>query len=80
MAIYLKDIQGFNILLIKKGFNKSSFAKETQVSKSSITNISNGTRHPSPLIAKRITDALDIDFDEIFHIGVHEKKGGNPKC
>ncbi|MDF9513204.1 transcriptional regulator [Bacillus cereus] len=74
MKIYLKDIKEFNILLIKKGFNKSSLAKETQVSKSSIANISKGTRHPSPLVAKKITDALEIDFDEIFQIRFHEKE------
>ncbi|MGR5969110.1 hypothetical protein ACT7C1_17015 [Bacillus paranthracis] len=39
-----------------------------------MANISKGTRHPSPLVAKKITDALEIDFDEIFQIRFHEKE------
>lgn len=68
MTIHLKDIQEFNSLLIKNGYNKSSFARKVKVSKSLITNITKGTRHPSPALAKKIVETLNVDFDEIFQI------------
>lgn len=78
MKIRLKDVKKFNILLIKKGFNKKVFAEKTNLSTSSVTLISNGSRNPSPPVAKRIAEVLGVEFDEIFNIDItiHQKNRG----
>lgn len=68
MKIRIKDFKKINILLIKNGFNKKAFAEKTNLSTSSISLILNGSRNPSPPVAKRIAEVLNVEFDEIFNI------------
>lgn len=68
MRIKVKDLERLNILMIQKGFNKSDFAKKIQLSQPMTIQITNGDRNPSPRIAKRISDVLEAEWDELFVI------------
>ncbi|MGF9821430.1 helix-turn-helix domain-containing protein [Brevibacillus agri] len=68
MKIRLKDPERFGELLIRKGHSKRSFAEASGIGQVTALQIANGDRNPSPRIAKRITDALEVEFDEIFVI------------
>lgn len=57
-----------DMLLIKKGHSKRSFARSFGFSEATIIQVCNGTRNPSPKTAKAIADALEVDFDDIFEI------------
>ncbi|MEH7250301.1 helix-turn-helix domain-containing protein [Neobacillus niacini] len=80
MKILIKDREKFHELLIRKGFSKRAFAKETRLSEATIAQISNGNRNPSPRVANKICCKLEENFDEIFIIEKHDehifKKGG----
>lgn len=68
MKILLKDLDSFEELLIRKGHSKRSFAEAAKIGQVTALQIANGNRNPSPRIAKRITDALEVEFDDIFEI------------
>lgn len=66
MKIALKDPRAFTELIIKKGYSKNSFAKKAQLGQPTLVHISNGKQNPSPASAKKIIDALEVSFDDIF--------------
>lgn len=68
MKIQLKDAIRFEELLIKKGFSKKAFAEAANIGQVTALQICNGDRNPSPRIAKRICDTLEVEFDDIFEI------------
>ncbi|WP_245809823.1 helix-turn-helix domain-containing protein [Cohnella massiliensis] len=68
MKILVKDVGELKKLLLIKGFTQRSLGREIGISEPYATQIVNGTRNPGPQIAKKITDALDVDFDTIFFI------------
>lgn len=68
MKISLKDAHSFNELMIKKGYSKTGLSKAVQLSQPTITQISNGTRSPRPETAKRISEVLGVQFDDVFKI------------
>ncbi|CAM3464554.1 XRE family transcriptional regulator [Brevibacillus invocatus] len=68
MKIKVKDLDHLNELLLRKGFTKTSFSKAIKLSQPMTIQITNGDRHPSPPVAKRITDTLAVEFDDIFVI------------
>ncbi|PCH30445.1 transcriptional regulator [Campylobacter sp. 1] len=68
MKISLIDTRSFNELIIKKGYSKNELSRVAQVSQPTIVQISNGTRNPSPGTAKRISDVLGVEFDDVFTI------------
>lgn len=70
MKIKIKDSQQLNELIIRKGFNKTDFSKCIKLSSPMTIQITNGNRNPSPKTAKKITDALEVEFDEIFAIDI----------
>jgi transcriptional regulator with XRE-family HTH domain len=57
-----------NELIIKKGFSKTAFAKEIQMSQPMTIQITNGDRSPSPKAAKRIVEVLECEWNEVFEI------------
>jgi DNA-binding XRE family transcriptional regulator len=73
VKIKLKDNDAFNELLIRKGLTKSGLAAAIEMSVPMTIQISNGDRGPGPKTAKRITEVLKVDFDEIFKIEKPEK-------
>lgn len=68
MKIQLKDVVKFEEMLIRKGFSKKAFAKAAEIGQVTLLQICNGVRNPSPRIAKRICDTLQVEFDDIFEI------------
>jgi len=68
MKIVVKDIALLNELMLKKGFTQRSFGREIQISPAYSHQVFSGKRNPGPMIAKKISDALDVQFDEIFFI------------
>lgn len=68
MKIKLLNQDDFNRMLLKKGYTKRSFGKALGITQSYAVHITNGKRHPSPNIAKKITDLLEEEFDHIFFI------------
>jgi transcriptional regulator with XRE-family HTH domain len=53
---------------MKKGYTIRSFAEKVGMSPSHISLIVNGERNPSPAAAKKIFEALELTFDDIFFI------------
>lgn len=71
MKIHLKNAHNFEEMLIKKGLSKKAFAEAAGIGQVTALQICNGDRNPSPRIAKRICETLEVEFDDIFII---EKK------
>ncbi|WP_374707051.1 helix-turn-helix transcriptional regulator [Paenibacillus sp. J31TS4] len=55
-------------MLLKNGYSKADFAKKIDLSKAMTIQITNGDRCPSPKIAKRIAEVLNVEWDDIFVI------------
>jgi putative transcriptional regulator len=51
---------------IKKGFSQRELARKTGLSCSFISQIEKKNRNVSPSTAKKICDALEVDFEDIF--------------
>jgi DNA-binding XRE family transcriptional regulator len=68
LKIKLRVAEELNEMLIKQGHSKRSFAKSINTGESTIIQIFNGDRSPSPRTAKRICEALECSFDDIFEI------------
>lgn len=68
MIIKLKSSYDFEERLIRKGFSKKAFAEAASIGQVTALQICNGDRNPSPRIAKRICDTLEVSFDDIFEI------------
>ncbi|WP_064202821.1 helix-turn-helix transcriptional regulator [Brevibacillus brevis] len=71
MKIHLKDQEQFEELLIRRGHSKRSFAAAAGIGQVTALQIVNGDRNPSPRIAKRISDVLEVEWDELFVIEKH---------
>lgn len=61
-------VDQLNELLMRKGLTRKAFAEVAQIGLATATQICNGNRKPSPPTAKKISNALDVEFDEIFYI------------
>lgn len=68
MKIKARDLDTLNERIIIKGFSKAEFGKEIGVSQPMTVQITNGTRHPSPRTAKRISEVLECDWSELFEV------------
>jgi transcriptional regulator with XRE-family HTH domain len=68
MKITPKDIVAFEGLILRKGLSKKGFAEIIGISGAYASQIINGTRNPGPFTAKKITEALEVDFDDIFFV------------
>jgi DNA-binding XRE family transcriptional regulator len=67
MKIIVK-VTELNELRIQKGFSKRELAKVAEVSQTAVVQICKGNRNPSPFTAKKIVDALKVNFDDVFTI------------
>lgn len=65
MIIKIKENE-FKAIRIKKGFSQRGLGRATNLSGALINQIENKERNPSPDSAKKICDALGVEFDEIF--------------
>jgi DNA-binding XRE family transcriptional regulator len=57
-----------NHIRIKSGFTVTGLANATGVSQQFISAIIKGRYHPSAITAKKICDALGVEFDQVFEI------------
>lgn len=73
MSVYL-DNQKTKKLMFIKGFNVSSFAAEVGVGISYISQILNGKRSPSPKLAKKIAETLEVEIEDLFIFKENEVK------
>jgi transcriptional regulator with XRE-family HTH domain len=60
------NIDAFVNARIKNGFSQRELAKRAELSSALISQIENSERNPSPNSAKKICDALHVNFDDIF--------------
>lgn len=70
MKIVFKDAEQFQITLIRKGFSQRQFSKEIGISEAYLHQIINQKKSPSPAVAKKITEHLELDFDDIFTVQI----------
>jgi len=68
LKIFVRDIALLNELVLKKGFTQRSFGRFIGISEPYANQVLNGKRNPGPRIAKKITDGLNVEFEEIFFI------------
>lgn len=60
-------------LMLHDGLNISALAELVGVGVSYMSQVLNGKRNPSPKLAKRIADALDVEITDIFTIEAKEE-------
>lgn len=68
MKIKLNDVQFFKLKLIMSGLSQREYARKIGISEPYANQIVNGIRNPSPSVAKRTVDLLDVEFSDIFFI------------
>lgn len=68
MKISFKDQKVFCKILMSKGYSQRKFANQADISGPYMSQIIKGKRNPSPNMAKKICDTLDLQFDDIFFI------------
>ncbi|QJD87587.1 helix-turn-helix transcriptional regulator [Cohnella herbarum] len=73
-VIKFYNAKHFVELLIRKGHTVHSFAVVVGIEEATIEQITNGKGNPSPQAAKKICDALEVKFDDIFRIGYSKSK------
>lgn len=55
-----------------KGFNLSDLSNKAEISSTYLSQIVNGKKTPSPKLAKKIADSLDVEIEDIFEFEVKE--------
>ena len=70
MKVESKTID-FKIALFKKGYSISKFA-ELDINTSYANQIVNSKRKPSPELAKKMAEILNVEISDIFNIAVEE--------
>lgn len=83
MIIKIKA-DAFKDIRIKKGFSQRGLGRAAKLSGTLINQIENNDRNPSPESAKKITDALGVEFEDIFFTenvcsSKHNKKTKHPE-
>lgn len=67
MRISFKD-EKFSELLMRNGDSLRSFARQAGISSPYMSQLIKGNRNPSPKMAKKICESLEVKFDDIFFI------------
>jgi DNA-binding XRE family transcriptional regulator len=68
MTIKLKNAEELKKHLMKEGYTLRSFGLKAEVSHTHIMNIIHEKNQPSPKAAKKIAEALNLTFDDLFFI------------
>ncbi|MCM3455414.1 helix-turn-helix transcriptional regulator [Heyndrickxia oleronia] len=68
MKIILKDSHSFQKMLLLKGHSQRSFAKKLELSSPYVNQIISKKRNPSPKVAKKIAEILEVEIEDIFFI------------
>lgn len=80
LKIVLKDSDNFQEVVLKQGFTKRGLGRAIGTTGSYAIQIINGDRNPGPAIAKKIHEALNVGFDDIFFIQDGHKSEQNTSC
>ncbi|EOP82980.1 hypothetical protein IGM_05175 [Bacillus cereus HuB4-4] len=70
IKIELKDEIKIRLLIAKKGKSLRCFANENGFSHAYLSQILNGDRNPSPVVATKISKGLNLEIEDIFFIKV----------
>ncbi|HEI3024295.1 TPA: helix-turn-helix transcriptional regulator [Staphylococcus aureus] len=65
MAIFIKA-NSLKKAMFLKGYNLSDLSFETDVSISYLSQIVNGKKSPSPKLAKKIAETLEVSIKDLF--------------
>lgn len=57
-------------LMFRKGWTRRDLAKTAGIGEITAQQICNGQRDPTPPVAKKLMDALGVDFTELFELPV----------
>lgn len=68
MKISFKDPKSFRRMLMSNGYSQRKFASAADISGPYMSQIVQGKRNPSPNMAKKICDTLEVQFDDIFFV------------
>ncbi|WP_160804197.1 helix-turn-helix domain-containing protein [Virgibacillus halodenitrificans] len=68
MKIKLRDVDQFKTLLLTNGLTQRGYGRAIGISEPYANQIANGTRNPGPAIAKKTTELLNVEFQDIFFI------------
>ncbi|HEJ7005417.1 TPA: helix-turn-helix transcriptional regulator [Staphylococcus aureus] len=68
----LANIRKFKEGMFLKGFNLSDLSRETGVGISYLSQIINGKKIPSPKLAKKMAEVLQVEVNELFEFEVKE--------
>lgn len=60
--------------IARNGFNLKGFAKYSDVSTSYLNMILNGHYKPSPKLAKKMADALNVSIEDLFEVEIKTKE------
>jgi transcriptional regulator with XRE-family HTH domain len=62
------NVDTLNEMIFRKGLTKRAFAQVAGIGQVTALQVCNGQRNPSAPVAKKIVDALETDFDNLFQI------------
>lgn len=68
----LANTRKFKEAMFLKGFNLSDLSRETGVGISYLSQIINGKKIPSPKLAKKMVEVLQVEVNELFEFEVKE--------
>lgn len=68
MKITVKDSDELMRLIIMSGNSIRSFSKQISMGNGHLSQIINGKRHPNPQTARKVSDGLNKEFEELFFI------------
>lgn len=68
----LSNTRKFKEAMFLKGFNLSDLSRETGVGISYLSQIINGKKIPSPKLAKKMAEVLQVEVNELFEFEVKE--------
>ncbi|MFZ8488149.1 helix-turn-helix domain-containing protein [Staphylococcus aureus] len=68
----LANTRKFKGAMFLKGFNLSDLSRETGVGISYLSQIINGKKIPSPKLAKKMAEVLQVEVNELFEFEVKE--------
>lgn len=68
----LANTRKFEEAMFLKGFNLSDLSRETGVGISYLSQIINGKKIPSPKLAKKMAEVLQVEVNELFEFEVKE--------
>lgn len=68
MKIKLKDKNKFKEILLIKGYTQRGYGRAIGISEPYANQIANGVRNPGPAIARKTSELLEVEFEDIFFI------------